>query len=234
MEWLKDLLEFLWAVITNWAALTTGGVIVALLALWSLLRQQPIRKSLGIGAALFFLFLAFFNAWREQKHAAVDAKNELERISKPNFAIRIGQAVIALNGSSTTVFIPFVEIVNKGADSVVTNYRVHYKSDSFDGDLKVSAFLDEELKLPSGSGSLTLHKADFLTNRITAISRGHMEVGRLLVLIPGVKNAEINSGKALITLYIKDYLGDSYSAVYQGGGPDDLIRFGPGETGTSK
>lgn len=65
MEWLKQVAEFLWAVINNWAGYTTGGLIVALLWLWSTLRQVPISRKVGIAVAILFLFFAAFNAWRK-------------------------------------------------------------------------------------------------------------------------------------------------------------------------
>jgi len=39
---------------------------VALIWLWSTLKQIPVSRKLGIGLALIFLLFAFFNAWRTQ------------------------------------------------------------------------------------------------------------------------------------------------------------------------
>jgi hypothetical protein len=64
--WFSDLLHFLLAVINSWAGYATGGVVVALLWLWSTISQIPMSRKAGIVLALFFLFMAFFNAWRKQ------------------------------------------------------------------------------------------------------------------------------------------------------------------------
>jgi hypothetical protein len=60
---------FVAAVISNWAVLATGGVLVLLVQLWKLYNKKLSRKwELGITG--FFLFLAFFQAWRAQYERA--------------------------------------------------------------------------------------------------------------------------------------------------------------------
>jgi hypothetical protein len=63
---MEDFLRFLWAVANNWAGYTTGGLVVALLWLWSTLKQVPISRKTSIAVAVMFLIFAFFNAWRGQ------------------------------------------------------------------------------------------------------------------------------------------------------------------------
>lgn len=69
MELLRDFGQFLWAVITNWAGYATGGILVALVGLWSITKRPPSKKFslclLGV-----FLFLAFFNAWEDEHKKA--------------------------------------------------------------------------------------------------------------------------------------------------------------------
>jgi hypothetical protein len=67
MDYINDIGRFLWAVINNWAGYTTGGVLVALLWLWTTFRQIPLSRKIGIGVAVIFLFFAVFNAWRDQR-----------------------------------------------------------------------------------------------------------------------------------------------------------------------
>ncbi|HEY2496356.1 MAG TPA: hypothetical protein VGK24_04745 [Candidatus Angelobacter sp.] len=64
--WFSDLYQFLWAVLNSWAGYTTGGIVVALAWLWSTISQTAMSRKPGIILALFFLFMAFFNAWRKQ------------------------------------------------------------------------------------------------------------------------------------------------------------------------
>jgi hypothetical protein len=65
-DYLGQVLEFAWAVINNWAGYATGGLIVALIWLWTSVRGAQVSKKFAVVLALIFLFLAFFNAWREQ------------------------------------------------------------------------------------------------------------------------------------------------------------------------
>lgn len=74
MGWISEIGQFLRAVLNNWAGYSTGGIIVAVVALWHLLKNQPISRKLGIGLAMFFFFLSFFKAWQDQYHRA----NELQ------------------------------------------------------------------------------------------------------------------------------------------------------------
>ena len=232
MEWIRELGEFLWAVVNNWAAWTTGGVVVALLWLWSTLRQIPISRKIGVIIALLFLFLSFFNAWREQKHIAEQAVKELEASTKPNFDFWLDQAVLKLQGSNT-LFIPHATIINKGADSVAIGYHAHYKSESLDVDVNVvSPLSDAELSGPTGE-SIKLQRANFLTSKTDAIPRGHELSGRILLVIPGNRIEEIKTGKAAITVYVKDYLARQYSAEYRSTGTNEHMQFGPEETGNS-
>lgn len=83
--YLRDLFEFLWAVINSWAGYSTGGVAVALLSLWSILGRVQYSRRFGIALAEFFLFLAFFNAWRveHQKRTAIEAMRLAVWLSSP-------------------------------------------------------------------------------------------------------------------------------------------------------
>jgi hypothetical protein len=130
---LRELGEFLWAVATNWATWTTGGLVVALLWLWSTLRQVPISRKIGIVVAVLFLLLAFFKAWQEQKHLAVSAQEELSKRFKPNFSCRFDRWMFAPSGSippanpdkppKSYVFVE-VTIGNSGAPSIAGAYRL--------------------------------------------------------------------------------------------------------------
>src|SRR5436309_8565325 len=74
--WFSDLFRFLWAVINSWAGYATGGVVVALAGLWSTIFQVSLSRRVAIALALFFLFMAFFNAWRKQYHKKLDLEQE--------------------------------------------------------------------------------------------------------------------------------------------------------------
>src|SRR5947209_179329 len=76
-SWFSDFFQFLWAVFNGWAGYATGGAIVALAWLWSTLFPKfPLSRRIGIALALFFLFMAFFNAWRKEHHRRLELERE--------------------------------------------------------------------------------------------------------------------------------------------------------------
>src|SRR5438128_12641043 len=77
MDWITDIGRFLWAVINNWAGYSTGGIIVAVVALWHLIKNRPVPRKLGIGLAIFFFFLSFFKAWQDQYHIGNELQERL-------------------------------------------------------------------------------------------------------------------------------------------------------------
>ncbi len=79
---MSDLFSFVWAVINSWAGYATGGLIVALVALWSTLRQKPVPRKLGVVLAIVFLLLAFFHAWRDQLNQKRDLFAKLDDIQR--------------------------------------------------------------------------------------------------------------------------------------------------------
>jgi hypothetical protein len=122
----KELGEFLWAVITNWAGYTTGGLIVALLWLWSTLRQVPISRKVGMAVSVGFLFIAFFTAWQEQHQLLADANAKLDALTQPQLngdGLVLASSSIGRNGEDTLVLVSGV-ITNKGAPTMLQNWRV--------------------------------------------------------------------------------------------------------------
>src|SRR2546430_5234331 len=125
MDWFKDLLEFLWAVINNWAGYATGGLVVALLWLWSTLRQVPISRKIGIVIAVVFLFVAFFNAWREKHHLALAAQAQLEELTKPKLTAEYGSALATSEANSADSLMTLSGVIkNQGAPTILDNWAV--------------------------------------------------------------------------------------------------------------
>jgi hypothetical protein len=72
VHWFGDLWTYIWAVVNNWAGYATGGLIVASLALRQWLQPDwKASKKSGILLVSVSLFLATFQAWKDQ-HARAD------------------------------------------------------------------------------------------------------------------------------------------------------------------
>jgi hypothetical protein len=132
MDLFKELVEFLVSVINSWAGYATGGVLVAALWLWSTIRNQPVPRNVAIGLAFLFLFAAFFNAWRTQRHKVVSLNSQIELLSKPNFEISQGSFITCnvqlrlANGEIKTFPSVFatISILNHGANSVAIDWQM--------------------------------------------------------------------------------------------------------------
>jgi hypothetical protein len=126
-HYLGELADFLWAVINDWAGYATGGVIVGLVGLWSMLKGIPPSRKFGVTLALTFLFFAFFNAWRERSKAVQDAQQEaqglqkkLDDLTKPDLSGTIPVILAAPNpqNNKDSILTLQVNIENKGAPSI--------------------------------------------------------------------------------------------------------------------
>lgn len=91
--YLHELGKFLWASINNWAGYSTGGVIVAVVSLWHVLKNRQISRKLGLCLAALFLFLAFFKAWQEQFERGENLQIALtQKPQQPPIQINVPQA----------------------------------------------------------------------------------------------------------------------------------------------
>src|ERR1700674_4149454 len=63
---MTDIPKFIWAVLNNWAGYSTGGLMVASVALWAVWRDKPTPRNLMLLLSLGFLLAAFYKAWDGQ------------------------------------------------------------------------------------------------------------------------------------------------------------------------
>lgn len=122
--YLRELGIFLWDVINNWAGYATGGIVVAFIGLWSTLSRKTASRRFGIVVALFFLFFAFFNAWRAEYgktyptlRLAIDLEGFADTLEdQPGHSL--------LPGTGTAVML-FVDIRNLGAPSIADHWTLY-------------------------------------------------------------------------------------------------------------
>ena len=101
---LSDIWRFLADLLDNWAAFMTGGIPVAVLALWERWQQRPI--SFRRFAAIFLLFgfaAASFQTWRQEHAERVAADGRASKAdqgtpSSYKWAMRTSEEVVALRG----------------------------------------------------------------------------------------------------------------------------------------
>ena len=131
MQILTELIEFLWSVVNSWAGYATGGLIVAFVWFYFGFKQSSPPRNLILVLAVFFLFCAFFNAWRIQKSQVVtfqarSAKPELggqlvnfytfTKVQNPDLWLVVGGTITNPQGPPTATLNWSLEIeFNDGA-----------------------------------------------------------------------------------------------------------------------
>jgi hypothetical protein len=224
MEICREIGTFLWEVINSWAGYTTGGLIVALLWLWSTLKQKPTPRLLAIGVAILFLLSAFFNAWRSQ----YDARNAVEKdkqaalekfkaLTIPNLSGDIDFVALAPEQDGCLVTLT-IEITNKGAPSIARGFSIQIvtpSGKSFNGEPLPPP--TQPIKLYSGAATssadhLTLDNADFLPRKAVSqpIATGGAVSGFVQTLFMGITREEALVPGTVINVRFKDINEKSY------------------------
>lgn len=151
MNFLRDLGVFLRAVINNWAGYTTGGVIVAFVTLYVMLRETAVPKRWAIALALFFLLLAFFNAWR----------NEYLK-THPGLALKVFEVWKMKpkdnQDPNTTRLVIIASISNLGNPTIAENWKIRIKDS---GSEKWSDFVSYSLVDPGNVILIEIEEVPF-------------------------------------------------------------------------
>ena len=186
MEYISDLLRFLWAVVTNWAGLATGGIIVAVLWLWSTVRQMPISRKFGIALALVFLSLAVFNVWREQYRMVREFQADVPDLRGHIDALLSGDTLN--EGKPVPFVLAIVSIRNLKAPSIAQGYEcqvktadgrsLHGRTDALPTGM---TFMDH----PEWSGRFDNIAPLYDKTAETPIERGALRRGALMFTFPG-------------------------------------------------
>jgi len=137
---MRNFLDFLLAVLNNWAGYATGGLIVASCWLFFLWKDKPMPKFLGFLLAAIFLLMAFFKAWKDQKNIVDQKSSEvsklttrIEELTKSDISGEIVFAVLGTQGSGSHAGI-IVNLNNKGAASAIDPSSWNFLVQTSNGD----------------------------------------------------------------------------------------------------
>jgi len=235
MELLKEIGIFFWAVINNWAAYSTGGIIVALIWLWSTAKQKTIPRPVGFGVAIFFLVCAFFNAWIVQYHDAEALREEIKKVNSertPNFTGEIesiSSAPSGTNNQDSIIFI-FARVRNTGSPSVADHWNatVVLKSGKI---LELKDIVIPKhpviFRMPSGM-RMSLSFDDYLPIKAVnhPIPTGGECDGFFWGLAQGAAQQEVMDVGAIAKLNFSDVTGKAYElTIRMSGHKPDLIDY---------
>jgi len=83
---------FLWEVVTHWSGLMTGGIVIALLAMYEHWRGQSLRWGLFLVIATCAFIASSYFAWNDEHEKRLGAEKVNERV----LAVRDRQAIKAM------------------------------------------------------------------------------------------------------------------------------------------
>jgi hypothetical protein len=221
MDYLKQFGEFSWAVLNNWAGYTTGGVVVALIWLWSTLQQVPISRQMGIAVALTFLFFAFFNAWRDQY-----------KRSHPGFVLQIQQNGIGTNPNKDVVVFIQAVLWNRGTPSIAHDWKLYVTTTDNKEIIAKTLLVTKENPIifhDQTNGNWTFNSQDTLYYKTTApVPSGGQAAGVLAFLIEGQDKATIAQEGTKLKLVCVDVFHNEISCEVVRRNVPEGIKYYPG------
>lgn len=223
-----DFVQFLWAVLINWAGFSTGGLIIATIVLYFAWRDKTIPRKVTLTLSVIFLFLAFFRAWEDQREVSrglsqsvTDQKKQIANLQRtiddfslPQFQMEVYPSACAHYGEDGTyLFIP-VSIQNHGADSdAYFEPSVEYHSPTLSANIPViNLSVDRtfcDFSTPGGRKKLLVSRAETVVSKAqNGIKRFGHASGRVVVKIAGEKGINerdsIENGREWVRICLHD------------------------------
>jgi|GEM_PF-3922330 len=116
---MATLWRFIWAVATNWAGYSTGGLIIAVVWLWSVWKDKPApRYSLLILAGVF-LFFVFFKAWNDERFVGDELRERMAELTDSKFELSVLSAFVGDEDANHSHIYLVANLKNLGAPSAV-------------------------------------------------------------------------------------------------------------------
>jgi hypothetical protein len=187
------------------------GLLLFAIAVWEHWKERNVPPYVLLASGIAFFCFGMYRAWskeRDDKEAAV-AENQ-----SPRFEIKIEQTATFFDPSKNrTSLCICAMILNKGAASVALAWKVQYRSSSMDVTKYTNNLPVGGLDWPLSDGSVLHLKEEHLLvgQSQTAIIKGDMRKGRLLVDIEGDRRMELDSGQSEIIVSCTDAWNNSYS-----------------------
>jgi len=195
---------------------------VALVWLWSTIRQSQVSRKFGIVLALLFLFLAFFNAWREQY-----------KLTHPSLLLEFQQNGVGYSpvDPDARVFIQAV-LYNRGAPTICHDWTLLVAPPHETGVQAESLFVgaDSPITFQADNGTWKFDPQDTLYYKTTnnPIASGAQVAGTLVFRVPGVPKPKVAQRGTKLRLTCKSVFGEEVSAEVQRRNIPEGIKFYPG------
>jgi hypothetical protein len=192
---------------------------------------SSVRIAFIVSAAL--AWFGQYHKVQQLEEQVGEKQTQIDNLTKPKLVFRLGQSASNYQSDlGMTAFLVEGTIINQGADSAVVDWKSHYKSSTLDKDVNLGVPLREPVLFGTSKSNAVIayYGSQSIMNKAShPIPRGGYITGRVLLAIPGNHVSEISNGIGLVTITIKDYLEQPYTAFYRGGGGNEEPSFLPGE-----
>jgi len=227
---LLEVVEWARAVLGQWQALVTGGIVTALFIAVQSYRGKPFSWRVSRWIFLAFLVAALFLAWRAQRIAFRNAQTELADIKRelnrerdrnaPKLIGEIGQTLtfdVQLPDGRAAGLLLWVSIRNLGMDSVVTDYDVTLNFPDGRTLRPQSAMVPKNIVLSDLGMSMKDASAGALYEKTieSPIVHGGSRSGLLLFTMRGVRSDDLRIPGTRLVLSFRDVIGRPYTASMQ-------------------
>jgi hypothetical protein len=131
---MRDFITFTWSTIQKWSTLVTGGVVMGVIWLWSVISNAPFPRTPALLLAGAFVFWGTYRVWSEERRRnhvlsadVTELRKELERLTTPDFTAiikfrGIGEGQVYDNQPPVTLAYFLVSVFNTGAPSIADNW----------------------------------------------------------------------------------------------------------------
>jgi len=249
MDFYLRVLQELWR---NFASSTAEQVLGALLTIaiivtqikLGIIRPGQIRDnflSIAWPYGLLIVGLLFWNAIRAPVlvyHAQLDSINDLTKrvaeleqkldMSKPKFTFQITQGSIKTDIAGLKGLVLFADLINRGADSALINWKAFYKTGSSQERLQIIHPVNE-LTFPwkeyPDRVAVVKPDQDLMVMTRKIVPRSVPLNGIIIVSVSDAQLLALNNKEASILVSTEDYLGQEYTAKYAMGGTGELGYF---------
>ena len=201
---------------------------MALIWVWTTMKNVSLPKWLGVGLTIIFLFFAFFNAWREQYLK-----------THPGLRIEIQELGLApdQDNPETTKVFAIVSIANLGSPSIADSFQLSMKMPDSSNEITVQPYMfdpNKPITLSDSNGSVEYSGSDALYLKTSGqpIQTGGKMTGIVSFRIPSISYEKSSKTGVSFTLECKDISGNliKQTRVWKSGNDTKLSDYYPGLT----
>jgi hypothetical protein len=212
-SYITDFLVFLEALFTTWANLWTGGVILAAVGLYHLIKAKTPTPKTYKTLAILFLIVACFNTWRDEykkTHPALHLSLEEYGFSEKVTADKPQGEVPLINAPGTAAVV-IATVRNLGIPSIADGWALAITVPGRKETLRPRIFdfnLPNQPPIHMDGDTIPLSKLLY-KQMLVPIATGDKKQGLLAFFVDGVTREELAQKGTTFTLTCQDIAGNT-------------------------